>query len=104
MEVLARIPELSAPQVVAEAGVSPDSGSTGATCASRRAVRLADAPRSRRVSRGLMSPSIVILAVLAAAMWGAVWRSERLRLEAQRGRPDRLASHMPGGETTVGSH
>jgi hypothetical protein len=36
------------------------------------------------------SPSVLILAAVAAAVWAAAWRSERLRAIEQR-RPQRVA-------------
>lgn len=51
----------------------------------------------RGPSRGARLPpfSVITLAIVAAAFWGAAWRNERLRLEAQRARPERFAQEPP---------
>jgi hypothetical protein len=54
----------------------------------QRAVR-ARAARGRRVT-AFPAPSVLILAAVAAAVWAAAWRSERLRAIEQR-RPQRVA-------------
>ncbi|MFM9197285.1 MAG: hypothetical protein ACKOWG_16420 [Planctomycetia bacterium] len=54
-------------------------------------------PRGRRPrSTRFASPSIVVLAAVAAVVWAAAWRNDRLRLEAARQqRPERLAQELP---------
>jgi hypothetical protein len=53
----------------------------------------------------LPSFSVIALAIVAAAFWGAAWRNERLRLEAQRARPERFAQEIPAsaGPTRIDS-
>jgi len=57
-------------------------------------------PRRGAVRRSrpswLFSPSILALAAVAAVVWTAAWRNDRLRLEASRQqRPERLAQELP---------
>ena len=37
----------------------------------------------------------MVLVAMAAAFWAAAWRSDRLRWEAGRQRPARLAQELP---------
>ena len=58
------------------------------------------APRSgaagRRAPSRFPPPSIVALVAVAAVVWAAAWRNDRLRLEAARQqRPERLAQELP---------
>jgi len=58
------------------------------------------APRSgaagRRSPSRFPAPSIIALVAVAAVVWAAAWRNDRLRLEAARQqRPERLAQELP---------
>jgi hypothetical protein len=102
VEVLACIPELDCP-----AGLEPEPEEAVSTTLPTPLVSPAPEPapeaaskrmpRERRPrSTGFASPSIVVLAVVAAAVWAAAWRNDRLRLEAARQqRPERLAQELP---------
>lgn len=94
MEVLARIPNLDLePIAVAPAaGVAVREPSDGRTIEPAR-----DVGRSPRKGVRLPPFSVITLALVAAAVWGAAWRNERLRLEAQRSRPERFAQELPAG-------
>lgn len=59
--------------------------------------------RRSRPSR-LFSPSIIALAAVAAIVWTAALRNDRLRLEASRQqRPERLAQELPATAGTARS-
>ena len=102
MEVLARIPDLDlepcapAPEV----GVAVREACDGPTIEPAREV-------GRIPRKGMRLPpfSVIALAIVAAAFWGAAWRNERLRLEAQRARPERFAQEIPAstGPTRIDS-
>jgi hypothetical protein len=66
---------------------------------------VSSAPRSgapgRRSPSRFPAPSIIALVAVAAVVWAAAWRNDRLRLEAARQqRPERLAQELPA---TAGS-
>ena len=84
MEILACIPEL------------PCQASSVATVVSEspRPLKVPAAQRSYR--RLITSPSIIALVAVAAVVWAAAWRNDRLRLEeARQQRPERLAQELP---------
>ena len=92
MEVLARIPDLDLEPIAPGPGadVAVREPSHGPTIEPARAVGGVPCKRGR-----LPPFSVVTLAIVAAAFWGAAWRNERLRLEAQRARPERFAQELP---------
>lgn len=49
------------------------------------------------------SRSIMVLALTSVVVWGMAWRSERLRLEAQRRGPERLARQPSDGPAATRS-
>jgi hypothetical protein len=50
----------------------------------------------RSAVRRLPPPSIIALVAVAAVVWAAAWRNDRLRLEeARQQRPERLARELP---------
>ena len=84
MEVLACIPEL------------PCQASSVATVVSEspRPLKVPAANESAR--RRIPAPSIIALVAVAAIVWAAAWRNDRLRLEeARQQRPERLAQELP---------
>lgn len=98
MEVLARIPELESAAAVAPIATAAEAAADASVADERPETRPAE-----RVHRGASPPagfrspplSVITLAVVAVAVWAAAWRNERLRLEAQRARPERLAQELP---------
>ena len=125
MEVLACIPEL-APEDPCPAHGRPDAGLSagppdepavpdavpgGAVEAVAPVASPAPSPepppaperRSARRQRSARfpAPSIIALAAVAAVVWAAAWRNDRLRLEAARQqRPERLARELPAAAGT----
>lgn len=99
VEVLACIPELDGPagfEPEPEEAVSPalpvSPVPVPAPEPASEPIRRERRPRSTRFA----SPSIVVLAMVAAVVWAAAWRNDRLRLEAARQqRPERLAQELP---------
>ena len=93
MEILACIPELpcQASSVTTVVSESP------------RPLKVPAANRSTR--RRIPPPSIIALVAVAAVVWAAAWRNDRLRLEeARQQRPERLAQELPataGGARSV---
>jgi len=84
MEVLACIPELS----------SAIGSPAAATVTVSEPPWPADAPAAPRGR--FFSPSIIVLVAVAATVWAAAWRNDRLRLEtARQQRPERLAQELP---------
>jgi hypothetical protein len=122
MEVLARIPHLQCPAVAvgvkkgveapcqAETAGSPCQAEFSAAPLPEAAVSAPPAPcpvvslgspprggagRRRQAAR-FPGVSIVILTAVAAAIWAAAWRNDRLRWEAGRQQPpERLAQELP---------
>jgi hypothetical protein len=121
MQILARIPVLSVVDEPSAGWAAPPSSdaaigmsvSSAAACDEPSAEASADSgehdgpslaaverPRAAR----LPAPSILVLSVLAVAMWMAALRNDRLRLEAARqARAERLAEVVPGVVGTGGS-
>jgi hypothetical protein len=113
MDILACIPELPGPAAWVAAAVvstpqrpaelstpSISSPEPSATADTDDAESISTAPRrgSTRQTRSSrwFSPSIIALVALAAVVWTAAWRNDRLRLEAARQqRPERLAQELP---------
>jgi len=118
MEVLACIPELPCPAgfvaaavlepsrpvdveaVVAGPVSTPEPAGPVADVDADTAESVAPAPRRIVVRRSqttrFPSPSIIALVAVAATLWAAAWRNDRLRLEAARQqRPERLAQELP---------
>ncbi len=61
-------------------------------------------PGRRARSAWLPTPSILVLSMLAVAIWGAALRNDRLRLEAARqARAERLAQVLPDAVSPRGS-
>ena len=90
------------PIAAAEASAVADAGVADERAADERHDGNAVSPAPRRGSARharpsrLLSPSIVALAAVAACVWAAAWRNDRLRLEAARQqRPERLAQELP---------
>jgi hypothetical protein len=84
MEILACIPEL------------PCQASSAATVVFE-SPRPSKAPAAKRgAPRRFPPPSIIALVAVAAVVWAAAWRNDRLRLEeARQQRPERLAQELP---------
>jgi hypothetical protein len=112
MEVLACIPELPCQaNSVAAAASEPPRPVEAAVAAIPtpadafspevdRPAFVSPAPRSgaagRRAPSRFPPPSIIALVAVAAVVWAAAWRNDRLRLEAARQqRPERLAQDLP---------
>ena len=112
MEVLACIPELPCRAAVAGAAVSepprpvqePVDPSLPPVPAISVEVdppaSVSPAPRraaaGRSAPRRFPPPSVIALAAVAAVVWAAAWRNDRLRLEeARQQRPERLAQELP---------
>jgi hypothetical protein len=114
MEVLACIPELPCPatfmaqaaasepplpaKVASVPGSTPEPPVPAVDAEAAEAV----SPALRRGAAGrsrptrFSSPSIILLVAVAAALWAAAWRNDRLRLEASRQqRPERIALELP---------
>ena len=84
MEILACIPELPC-EAFPVATVFSESP---------RPLKVPAANRSAR--RRIPPPSIIALVAVAAVVWAAAWRNDRLRLEeARQQRPERLAQELP---------
>lgn len=108
MEIIACIPELPCPPITGAADPSvrgvvealPRPGSGGPSNAAPMAApedlepteRSASPPRAADRRRAVLFPklSVLGLAVIAAVVWAAAWRNERLRAIEQR-RPQRVA-------------
>jgi hypothetical protein len=92
MEILACIPEL------------PCQASPVATVFSESPRPLKVPAAGRSAARRLPPPSIIALVALAAVVWAAAWRNDRLRLEeARQQRPERLAQELPASAGPVRS-
>ena len=84
MELLACIPEL------------PCQADSVATVVSESPRPLKVAAAGRSAPLRLPPPSILALVAVAAIIWAAAWRNDRLRLEeARQQRPERLAQELP---------
>jgi len=84
MEILACIPEL------------PCQASPVATVVSESPRPLKVPAAGRSAHRRIPAPSIIALVAVAAVVWAAAWRNDRLRLEeARQQRPERLAQELP---------
>ena len=84
MEVLACIPEL------------PCQASSTATVVSEPLRPLKVSAAGRSAPCRISPPSILALVAVAAVVWAAAWRNDRLRLEeARQQRPERLAQELP---------
>ena len=116
MQILARIPVLAtgdeppesptappappvdaaAPVVATAPAVERDEPVTETSVAAlERAEQSASSPERPRRAR-LPAPSILVLSILALAMWMAALRNDRLRLEAARqARAERMAQVVP---------
>ena len=85
MEILACIPEL------------PCQASSVATVVSESPRPLKVPAANKRSARRRTPPiSMIALVAVAAVVWAAAWRNDRLRLEeARQQRPERLAQELP---------
>lgn len=83
------ISAVSLPEVVVSSPPEPRPAVSAGCSSRRRADR-------RRNSGRFPGGSVVVLAAVAAAVWAAAWRNDRLRWEAGRQqRPERLAQELP---------
>lgn len=76
-------PISASPTIIREACPQP-------TGLREEAIRPRSNTGSRRPVRGVFSPSVLALSVVAAAVWAAAWRNDRLRAIEQQ-RPQRVA-------------
>lgn len=94
MQILARIPVLTSGDEPPVGCPVPPSPATEPSSSVAERPRLATLP----------TPSILVLSILAIAMWVAALRNDRLRLEAARqARAERMAQVVPTAGGQAGS-
>jgi hypothetical protein len=86
-----RLSVLPAPSIVlSEPAIRPEAVSDVSPSPAPRCAAARRSPPAR-----FFSPSIITLVAMAAVVWAAAWRNDRLRLDAAREqRPERLAQEL----------